>query len=176
MKPLRDKRMVRQPPEINKGTAYLLWALAFVMPIHGLHRFYAGKPVSGTLYFFTLGFFYIGQILDVFFISSMVDQRNRHFLEKARNDALIGFVSQSMTDSFPTSTPPKNKSVSDEPMIQLLQTASENKNVLSLGQAMISLQMSQDKVEELLKQAIRKGLAHVDNDPESGAVRYYFDI
>ena len=30
---------------------YLLWIFGFT----GAHRFYYGKPISGTLYFFTLG-------------------------------------------------------------------------------------------------------------------------
>ena len=29
---------------------YLLWIFGFI----GAHRFYYGKPISGTLYFFTL--------------------------------------------------------------------------------------------------------------------------
>jgi TM2 domain-containing membrane protein YozV len=37
----------------------------------GAHRFYFGRPVSGTLYFFTLGLFLIGWIVDLFLIPSM---------------------------------------------------------------------------------------------------------
>lgn len=46
---------------------YLVWLLGFL----GAHRFYYGKPVSGTLYFFTLGLLFIGWIIDVFLIPSM---------------------------------------------------------------------------------------------------------
>ena len=35
---------------------YLLWILGFL----GAHRFYYGKPVTGTLWFFTLGLLGIG--------------------------------------------------------------------------------------------------------------------
>jgi TM2 domain-containing membrane protein YozV len=44
----------------------------------GAHRFYYGRPISGTLYFFTLGLFFIGWIVDLFLIPSMdreADQR-----------------------------------------------------------------------------------------------------
>jgi len=46
---------------------YCLWIFGFM----GAHRFYYGRPVSGTLYFFTLGFLFIGWIVDLFLIPGM---------------------------------------------------------------------------------------------------------
>ena len=46
---------------------YLLWIFGFM----GAHRFYYGRPVSGTIYFFTLGLFFIGWFVDLFLIPSM---------------------------------------------------------------------------------------------------------
>jgi len=46
---------------------YLTWIFGFL----GAHRFYYGKPITGTLWFFTLGLFGIGWIIDLFFIPSM---------------------------------------------------------------------------------------------------------
>ena len=46
---------------------YILWIFGFI----GSHRFYYGRPVSGTIYFFTLGLFFIGWIVDLFLIPSM---------------------------------------------------------------------------------------------------------
>ncbi|MBU0483458.1 MAG: TM2 domain-containing protein [Proteobacteria bacterium] len=46
---------------------YLLWIFGFM----GAHRFYFGRPISGTIYFFTLGLFFIGWIVDLFLIPSM---------------------------------------------------------------------------------------------------------
>lgn len=37
----------------------------------GAHRFYFGRPVSGTIYFFTFGLFFIGWIVDLFLIPDM---------------------------------------------------------------------------------------------------------
>ena len=45
---------------------YLLWIFGFM----GSHRFYFGRPISGTIYFFTLGLFFIGWLVDLFFIPS----------------------------------------------------------------------------------------------------------
>ena len=46
---------------------YLLWIFGFT----GSHRFYYGKPVSGTIWFFTLGLLGIGWLVDLFLIPSM---------------------------------------------------------------------------------------------------------
>ena len=46
---------------------YLLWLFGFT----GAHRFYYGRPVSGTIYFFTLGLFFIGWLIDLFLIPGM---------------------------------------------------------------------------------------------------------
>jgi TM2 domain-containing membrane protein YozV len=46
---------------------YLLWIFGFT----GAHRFYFGKPVSGTIWFFTLGLLGVGWLIDVFLIPGM---------------------------------------------------------------------------------------------------------
>jgi TM2 domain-containing membrane protein YozV len=46
---------------------YILWLFGFT----GSHRFYYGKPISGTIYFFTFGVFLIGWIIDLFLIPTM---------------------------------------------------------------------------------------------------------
>lgn len=51
----------------SKAIGYLLWIFGFM----GAHRFYYGRPVSGTLYFFTLGLLFIGWIVDFFLIPAM---------------------------------------------------------------------------------------------------------
>ena len=51
----------------SAAIGYVLWIFGFL----GVHRFYFGKPVSGTIYFFTLGLFFIGWIIDLFLIPSM---------------------------------------------------------------------------------------------------------
>ncbi len=46
---------------------YLAWIFGFM----GAHRFYYGKRVTGTIWFFTLGLVGIGWIIDLFLIPSM---------------------------------------------------------------------------------------------------------
>jgi len=51
----------------SKLFGYILWLFGFT----GAHRFYYGRPVSGTIYFFTFGLLLIGWIVDLFLIPSM---------------------------------------------------------------------------------------------------------
>jgi TM2 domain-containing membrane protein YozV len=58
-----------------KSIGYVLWFFGFT----GAHRFYYGKPISGTIYFFTFGLFLIGWIVDLFLIPSMDRQADVRF-------------------------------------------------------------------------------------------------
>ncbi len=51
----------------SKTIGYILWIFGFT----GAHRFYFGRPISGTIYFFTLGLFLVGWIIDLFLIPGM---------------------------------------------------------------------------------------------------------
>ena len=46
---------------------YILWIFGFT----GAHRFYYGRPVSGTIWLLTGGLFVVGWIIDLFLIPSM---------------------------------------------------------------------------------------------------------
>ncbi|MCY4044886.1 MAG: TM2 domain-containing protein [Cellvibrionales bacterium] len=54
---------------------YLLWLFGFT----GSHRFYFGKPISGTIWFFTLGLLGIGWLIDIFLIPSMAKEADQRF-------------------------------------------------------------------------------------------------
>ena len=51
----------------SKTIGYLLWLFGFT----GAHRFYYGRPVTGVIWFFTLGLVGIGWLIDLFLIPSM---------------------------------------------------------------------------------------------------------
>lgn len=60
---------------------YILWIFGFM----GAHRFYYGKPVTATIYFFTLGLFLIGWIVDLFLIPGMDRRAEIRFREGEKN-------------------------------------------------------------------------------------------
>lgn len=55
---------------------YILWIFGFT----GAHRFYFGKPITGTIWFFTAGLFLIGWLIDLFLIPSMDRQAERRYV------------------------------------------------------------------------------------------------
>ena len=59
----------------RKSLGYVLWIFGFT----GSHRFYFGKPISGTVYFFTLGLLGIGWIIDLFLIPRLDRQADLRF-------------------------------------------------------------------------------------------------
>jgi len=56
---------------------YLLWIFGFT----GSHRFYFGKPVSGVIWFFTLGLCGIGWLIDLFLIPGMNRSASQRFVQ-----------------------------------------------------------------------------------------------
>lgn len=63
---------------------YLLWIFGFL----GAHRFYFGRPVSGTIYFFTLGLFLVGWIVDLFLMPRLEAQAGRRYIAGEKNYTL----------------------------------------------------------------------------------------
>ena len=71
----------------RKTIGYVLWVFGFT----GAHRFYYGKPISGTIYFFTLGLLFIGWIVDLFLIPAMNRQADLRF-KTGRVDYNIAWI------------------------------------------------------------------------------------
>ena len=65
----------------SKTIGYILWIFGFM----GAHRFYYGKPITGTIYFFTLGLLFVGWIIDLFLIPGMDDKADLRFAPGALN-------------------------------------------------------------------------------------------
>jgi len=60
---------------------YLLW----IFGIFGAHRFYYGRPVTGTIWFLTLGLLLVGWIIDLLLIPSMARSADRRFVDGPKN-------------------------------------------------------------------------------------------
>ena len=57
------------------AVGYLVWIFGFL----GAHRFYYGKPISGTIYFLTLGLLGIGWIVDLFLMPLLDRQADKRY-------------------------------------------------------------------------------------------------
>jgi len=67
--------MAADPNTHSVLIGYIAWIFGFM----GLHRFYFGKPVTGIIWFFTLGLLFIGWIVDLFLIPGMDKEAQRKF-------------------------------------------------------------------------------------------------
>lgn len=56
---------------------YIYWIFGFT----GSHRFYYGKQITGTIWFFTLGLLFVGWIVDFFLIPSMDREADHKYTE-----------------------------------------------------------------------------------------------
>jgi TM2 domain-containing membrane protein YozV len=63
---------------------YILWIFGFT----GAHRFYYGKPVTGTLWLCTFGLLGIGWLIDLFLIPGMDAAADRRYKEGPFNYSL----------------------------------------------------------------------------------------
>ena len=55
---------------------YVLWVFGFL----GAHRFYFGKPITGTIWLFTFGLLFVGWFIDLFLMSSLERDAERRFV------------------------------------------------------------------------------------------------
>ena len=85
----------------NKLIGYLLWIFGFT----GSHRFYYGRPVTGTIWFFTGGLFLIGWIIDLFLIPSMDASADRRYVPGKLDRGTRPWHFGSDTDPYRALTP-----------------------------------------------------------------------
>ena len=71
----------------SKVVGYGLWLVGFT----GAHRFYYGRPITGTIWFFTLGLLGIGWLIDLFLIPGM-DRRADIRFKAGRYDYSVAWI------------------------------------------------------------------------------------
>lgn len=74
---------------------YLLWIFGFT----GAHRFYYGKPVSGVVWFLTLGLLGVGWLVDAFLIPGMDRKADARFTT-GRYDYSVAWILQTFLGLF----------------------------------------------------------------------------
>lgn len=170
--------------ETRTDTSYLLWLGCFFQ-IHGLHRIYNGKIGTGLLWMCTFGFLWVGQIIDLCLIPSMVDEHNlkvRNKLGLSPNGVPLNPNSVNPTVVIDTKARrvPNLERETPKPltqeqlMIKLAKAASHRGGRLSVTQAVIDTGVNFADVESALSEMLKKGYVGIDNHPESGVVVYHF--
>lgn len=71
----------------SKTIGYIVWIFGFT----GAHRFYYGRQITGTIWFFTLGLLGIGWLIDLFLIPSMDRSADRRYAS-GRYDYSIAWI------------------------------------------------------------------------------------
>ena len=75
------------PDTHRKLVGYGLWLFGFT----GAHRFFYGRPFTGTLWFFTFGLFGIGWLID-FFLIPWLDRDVDHRYQIGPNDYNVAWL------------------------------------------------------------------------------------
>ena len=159
---------------MNKvGTAYLLW-LGCLLQVHGLHRLYNGKILTGLLWMFSFGLFGFGQIIDLLLIPNMVDEHNSKL--SARQGLLPnGALSNQAVIQRVIATPPAPLPPEPNPLlVTLLRAAEARGGKLTVTQGVMETGASFAHVEATLIHMVKAGYVDITNDLETGVVTYEF--
>ena len=79
----------------SKTVGYLLWIFGFT----GAHRFYYGRPISGTIWFFTAGLLGVGWLIDLFLIPGMDRHADARFAT-GKYDYSVAWILQTFLGVF----------------------------------------------------------------------------
>ncbi|MDD1414809.1 TM2 domain-containing protein [Dolichospermum sp. ST_con] len=177
---------------INKSTAYLL-CLLWCLGLGGIHRFYAGKPLSGLIYLFTWGLFGFGQLIDLALIPAMVDEKNLKYLalrggNQSNTQTVVVNLGGQVTGQIPGSgsdlssiqLPPQQVSQraitpaisKQNDIIALLKLAQNKGGSISMADAVIELSKPTSEIRSILETICADGLMEIANHESTGAVIY----
>lgn len=140
----------------KNGTAYLLWCCS-LFGLSGIHRFYLGKPVSGFIYLCTFGLFGIGQLVDLFLIPEIVEDKN------LKQQRLL--TSAPPAISAPPPPPPPRLDV-------MILRICRDYGGATLSDCVIETGISPAEIKKIIHQLSVDGLLFVDNRASDGAVIY----
>jgi len=67
---------------------YITWIFGFM----GAHRFYYGKQITGTIWFFTAGLLFVGWFIDLFLLPKMDEEAHQTYTEGRLDYVDLWFV------------------------------------------------------------------------------------
>ncbi len=134
----------------------------------GLHRLYNGKIGTGVLWLLTGGVFGVGQIVDLFLMPNIVDEREMQLRLKAG----LSPLGVPMNDSVVASQ--TYRSPQEKLMVKFIDAAEQNGGRLTVTQGVKATGAGFGEVEAALNEMLKSGYVKIDNDPVTGAVTYHF--
>ncbi|MEB3278571.1 MAG: NINE protein [Lyngbya sp.] len=158
----------------NTALAYLLWCSCF-LGLNGVHRIYSGKYFSGLVWLFTLGFFGVGQVVDLFLIPGMVERKNLRYLlyQRENNQTPITHeVIVNLTEGQKYSEPAVPAVDKKSDIYTILKLAKDNPQGISVADCVIATDKPIAEIKELLNNLYKEGLLHIDNHEETGTIIY----
>jgi TM2 domain-containing membrane protein YozV len=164
----RTEKLFEATDMNSKGTSYLLW-LSILLGIGGLHRFYNGKMISGTIWLLTGGLFGVGQFIDLFLIPDMVEAHN------LKRSARFGSSYDSLQPAIARTYEAAPSTLTDVQLrVKLLDAARSYGGQISVTQGVVATGADFEQVEAILMGMAKTGRADIQNDSKSGAVVYVF--
>lgn len=158
----------------KNSTAYILW-FACIFGVCGIHRFYLGRNLSGVIWLLTFGFCGIGQLVDLFLIPGLVDDRNlinRALSEDIKNDAIrqatliIAGVQAAQSDrGLATSSKAEN---AEQIIIEVLSHGQS----LTFGRICAVSGLQSDIVKNQLEHLVGLDIVRISNRHEDGVILY----
>lgn len=133
----------------------------------GLHRFYMGKPLSGLLYFMTMGLGGVGTLYDLLTMESQINEVNGRALPPMPGERLR------MLQAAPAERARVNVPFAAPLETRLLKVAKQNGGRLTVIQAAAELGVRTKEVEDKLDQLCHDGHANVEVS-EDGVLYYDF--
>ena len=146
--------------------AYLLWLF---WGFFGAHKLYVGKPLVALLYFFTWGILGVGWLIDLFTLPGQVAWCNlASYFNRLK---AVGGPAGAWA---PTREVPHRPRNAEDLMLALLEHARTHGGAVSVTEGVIATGLPFKKVERALRDMLGSGYVDVQNDPETGVVRYVF--
>lgn len=156
----------------NTGVAYLLWCACF-LGFCGVHRLYNGKYITGFIYLFTVGFFGIGQFIDLAFIPGMVEEKNLKYklIHGSSNSSNTQSLVINLGQSIPNVTLGKTTTQKSDVHI-ILQLAKDHGGNISLADCVLATEKPVVEVKKTIENLCMEGLLEMGNHHDTGAIIY----